>query len=440
MEQQTKSLKFKRQRKFLMIVPMMVLPFITLLFWALGGGKAQNTPFLVQKDRGLNMTLPDAYLSDEQPMDKMSYYAKASSDSAKLKQLIKNDPYYQIDHFVTADDKPSALEVNFKKKNLQSHTASALNPQVAQDSNEVKIYRKLQQLNETLDQAATAKVTPTENNITTATSHNIVNSEEIDRLEKMIAVVNQPGEEDQETKDLNKMLETILDIQHPERVEQKLKQYEIENKKEAFTVTAANNDNQVGLIENSFSEGLPIDPIQQLQLEPSNGFYSLEDEKQSTEISNAIQAVVHERQTVVNGSTVKLRLVNDTYLNNVLIPKDNFVYGTAALNGERLTISINSIRFQNSVYPVSLSVFDLDGMAGIYIPGAISRDVAKESADRAMQGVSLNSYDSSWEVQAASVGIETAKNLFSKKVKLIKVTVKAGYQILLQDQKQQQTF
>jgi len=40
--------------------------------------------------------------------------------------------------------------------------------------------------------------------------------------------------------------------------------------------------------------------------------------------------------------------------------------------------------------------------------------------------------------QAASAGIETARDLISKKVKLVKVTVKAGYQVLLRDEKQKQ--
>lgn len=83
--------------------------------------------------------------------------------------------------------------------------------------------------------------------------------------------------------------------------------------------------------------------------------------------------------------------------------------------------------------PVALSVYDMDGMAGIYIPGAITRDVAKQSTDNALQSVALNSLDPSIGAQAASAGIETAKTLISKKVKLVRVTVKAGYQILLKD-------
>jgi conjugative transposon TraM protein len=118
------------------------------------------------------------------------------------------------------------------------------------------------------------------------------------------------------------------------------------------------------------------------------------------------------------------------------VPKGNFLFGQAALNGERLNIKINNIRYQNSLFHVGLSVYDLDGMHGIYIPGAITRDVAKQSADRAIQGFGLTSLDPSLGEQTVSAGIETARNLISKKVKLKKVTVKAGYRVLLKDEKQ----
>ena len=151
-----------------------------------------------------------------------------------------------------------------------------------------------------------------------------------------------------------------------------------------------------------------------------------------------MDAVVHETQTVVNGSTVKLRLANAIFINGVLIPKDHFLYGIASLKGERLTITINSLRYHNSIFPVNLSVYDRDGLAGIYIPDAISRDVAKASADRSIQTLGVTSLDDSWGAQAAGMGIETAKNLLSKKVKLVKVVLKAGYQVLIYDENQKQ--
>jgi len=87
---------------------------------------------------------------------------------------------------------------------------------------------------------------------------------------------------------------------------------------------------------------------------------------------------------------------------------------------------------------VELSVYDMDGMNGIHIPGAITRDVAKQSTDRTIQGIGLTTLDPSLGAQAASAGIEAARDMIGKKVKLIKVTVKAGYQVLLRDEKQKQ--
>ena len=78
---------------------------------------------------------------------------------------------------------------------------------------------------------------------------------------------------------------------------------------------------------------------------------------------------------------------------------------------------------------------DLDGIAGIYIPGAITRDVAKQSTDQAIQSIRLASLDPSVGAQAASAGIQAAKSLIGRKVKLVKVTVKAGYRVLLRDNK-----
>jgi conjugative transposon TraM protein len=163
-------------------------------------------------------------------------------------------------------------------------------------------------------------------------------------------------------------------------------------------------------------------------------FYGLNDENNlNPQAQNSIQAVVHESQTIISGSVIKLRLLNDITVNGNLIPKDDFVFGIAKLNGERLTIEINSISYNNSIYPVNLEVYDLDGLPGIYVPGAITRDVTKQSANSSIQSMGISSLDPSLGVQAATAGINAAKDLLSKKIKMIRVTVKAGYQVLLKD-------
>jgi conjugative transposon TraM protein len=251
----------------------------------------------------------------------------------------------------------------------------------------------------------------------------------MDRLEELMRTLSDTASEDEEMSQINSVLETILDIQHPERVQQRISENAVHTKGIiVYPVAAASEEAPVSLLSNSAESNYGFE----------NGFFSLNETSFDQGIQNAIEAVIHETQTLVNGSTVKLRLLNDVVINGVNIPRDNFLFGIAQLSGERLGIRIKSIRFNNSLFPVELSVYDLDGLDGIYIPGAISRDAAKESADRSLQTLGLNTLDPSWGAQAATAGIQAAKTLLSRNVKLVKVTVKAGYQVLLRDEKQKQ--
>jgi hypothetical protein len=96
-----------------------------------------------------------------------------------------------------------------------------------------------------------------------------------------------------------------------------------------------------------------------------------------------------------------------------------------------LIIQVTSIRSESSIFPVKLSVYDLDGIEGVHIPGAITRDVARQSADRSISSIEMTSIDPSFKAQAATAGVNAAKSLLSKKTKLVRVTVKAGYNVLL---------
>lgn len=431
MEQQTQSIKFLRQRKFFLVLPLLAIPFMTMIFWSLGGGKVKKAE--AQQQAGFNISLPDAELKDDKQMDKMSYYDQARQDSAKFLELLKNDPNYKslsslgLDSFSLGYEDTLPALANRKGLNNSLYGVGNYN-----DPNADKIYRKLAELDKELSKPVTTTANydgygSYANSGSRYSNNATVNSGNVDRLEQMMQTMNQPNESDPELHQLNGMLDKILDVQHPERVQEKLKQSSDAKKGQLFAVSSKQKENNISLLDTDKVDG-----------NTTNGFYSRGDDNAVENTQNAIQAVVHETQTIVSGSTVKLRLVNDVSINGVQIPKDNFLFGIASLNGERLSIKINSIRYQNSLFPVELSVYDMDGLDGIYIPGAITRDVAKQSADRSMQGIGLTSLDPTWQAQAATAGVEAAKTLFSKKVKLIKVVVKAGYQVLLRDEKQKQ--
>jgi conjugative transposon TraM protein len=255
----------------------------------------------------------------------------------------------------------------------------------------------------------------------------------VDRLTEAMQQMNKTDEEgDPEIKQLDNTLDKILDIQHPERVEERIKEKSLEKETEVFAVNEAENKTPVSFLgSNRKNQNVTATPKR-------NGFFGTHSDMMKGDEINATSAAIHETQIVTAGSTVKLRLLTDIYVNGNLIPKGSFVFGTASLENERLLINIPGIRHGNNLLAVSLAVYDMDGLAGIHIPGSISRDVAKQSADQSLQGIELMALDPSLKAQAAIAGIQAAKGLLSKKIKLVKVKVKAGYRVLLKDGNKQE--
>lgn len=389
------------RKRILLVLPLLCLPFLTMIFWALGGGgKVEQTAAEPQQ---LNTTLPDADFSGEKPQDKMAVYESAAADSQRRSM--------------------SGQRMAFDQLAVPSDTES-------QHSSETQIYQKLEALNRTINEPATPPVATASGYGYSARSQApALSSADVDRLEQMMKSMSKPAEQDPEMVQLNGVLDKILDIQNPSRVQEAIRAKSEQQRGQVFAVSTVPCSDPISVLEK---------PLANAKTEKSNGFFSLERQAEVQRLPNAIQAVVHGSQTLVSGSTVKLRLETDVFVNGVQIPRSAFLYGQATLSGERLTIRITSISYQHSLYPVSLMVTDQDGIDGIYVPGAISREVAKQSAEQGLQGLGLTTMDPSLATQAASVGVEAVKGFFNKKVKLIRVTVKSGYQILLRDENQQQ--
>ncbi len=418
------SAKFLRQRKMMLVLPVLIIPFVTMGFWALGGGQGQAKNNLADTNKGLNLQLPDANLKDDKNADKLSFYNEADADSLKRDELLRNDPYYK-DSIANREN-----TVFSDTGNMLSTTPmySGLNQSPynkTADANEQRIYQKINEINKQINQPDNG----TQSNFNQPATNNDSNeqfSNEVDRLQDMMQQMNGSPETDPEMQQLNGTLEKILDIQHPDRVKEKLKEKSLKSKEQVFIVTKQFVKNNISLLDTGKSKR-----------NAENKFFGVEEDADSEE-QNTVEAVVHQTQTLVNGAVIKMRLLNDIYLNGTLVKKGNFVFGIAELNDERLEININSIRNNNSLFPVKLEVFDMDGLPGIYIPGAISRDVAKQSTDNGLQLLELTSMDPSFKAQAAATGINAAKSLLSKKVKQVKVLVKAGYKVLLRDKSIQQ--
>jgi len=210
-------------------------------------------------------------------------------------------------------------------------------------------------------------------------------SKEVTRLEKLMKNMQQNGNgADPEMAQLNTLMDKILDAQNPGRALSKQPQ--------------------------------PLDT-------------------KTDTLFKAIPAVIEGNQKVIEGASVKMRLLDTIVINGQTIPKGTLVYGLASLSNQRLNLEIKNIGLGNAIIPVSITVFDKkDAMVGLYAPEAIITDAISGGADNALQSMQfIGGVDQSLGVQAAGAGITAAKGLFSKKVKRIKVKLDNGRAVLLRD-------
>lgn len=147
-----------------------------------------------------------------------------------------------------------------------------------------------------------------------------------------------------------------------------------------------------------------------------------------------IRARIAGAQQVQSGSMVKMELLTAVNVRGINLPTGTLLFGIAYLEGERLRVQVPSIRYGNLILPVSLQVFDLDGLEGIFIPGSLPSEVVKEAEGHAVESVAAGGL--SLVSRAVSAGLGVAKSLFSKKLRQVQVSLHNGYQVLLQDKQQ----
>ena len=383
MEKQ-QSAETLRKRKFLMVLSLLVLPFMTMAFWALGGGTSTEKPFKADGKMGFNTDLPQPKFDIAEKLDKFSIYEASAREAEK--------------------DHPGGETYN---------SLMSASPETYVDPNEQKINEKLALLNTEINRQGSSSAPSysspkARNHVSTAMTA------DVSRLEDLMQNLQSGNPDDPGMVQVNAILEKILDIQHPGRTREKLTQKSSNPVKGVFAVQVLGE-----------KEGEPA------SFPPPSAI----DNNHALNFSSAIEAVIHQDQDIVSGSVVKIRLSDSISVNGALIPKNEFVYGIAEVDEERLKITIASMRYKNSILPVSLSAYDLDGLEGLYIPGAIIRDASKKGVDDAIQSLQIMTMDPSVSAQVAGAGIQAAKGLFGKKVRQVRVKVKAGYKLLLRDNK-----
>jgi hypothetical protein len=332
------------------------------------------------KAMGLNTQLPGSSLSSKQVMlNKIKAYDRADQDSVRKRESEQRDPYHS--YIVSGHVGPVLHKDSLRRPMVKSDVKS--------DVRADELLRQLDRLQESFRQPGPPMPLSPPMPIQAAIRRYSPPpfSRSADTPSVAGGLPQAMPESDPQLDRLNNMLDKVIRIQHP-----------AENK------PVATNENA--------EEVLPADSA-----------------------SNAIAAVIPMDQTLVTGGTIALRLEEDVSIHGLLIPRGQWVYGVVTISNDRMMVHIRSLRSDRSLYNADLQVYDLDGLPGIHIPGMISRDVAKESADEGVSGLNVTTYDPSLGAQATNAGIQAAKTLFGRKVRLVQVSVRAGYQVLLKNSK-----
>ena len=149
--------------------------------------------------------------------------------------------------------------------------------------------------------------------------------------------------------------------------------------------------------------------------------------------SNLIKAIIDEDIKAVDGSRVRLRLLDDIEIGSIVMPKGSYIYAImSGFGSQRVKGSVKSLLYNDELIKVSLSIYDTDGLEGLYVPSSSFRETSKEVASSAMSGnISMNqgSYENSlaqWGMQAIQNAYQRTTNAISKSIKKNSAKLKYG--------------
>lgn len=164
----------------------------------------------------------------------------------------------------------------------------------------------------------------------------------------------------------------------------------------------------------------------------SDYFNTLCDNDKETSL---IKAIIDENIKAVDGSRVRLRLLDDIEINDVVVPKGSYLYATmSGFGSQRVKGNVQSIMVDDDIVKVSLALYDTDGLEGLYVPSSQFRETTKDVGSGALSNTSslTNSSTTSgnslatWGAQAITNAVQKTSNAISKAIKKNNAKLKYG--------------
>lgn len=189
----------------------------------------------------------------------------------------------------------------------------------------------------------------------------------------------------------------------------------VENNPDAVNVPAVDSESQT---------------VVKARKQTSDYFHTLAENEPEPRL---IKAIIDENIKAVDGSRVRLRLLDDVEINGLKLEKGSYMYATMSGFGQqRVKGNVKSLMVDDELVKVNLTLYDTDGLEGLYVPQSSFRETGKDIASGAMSSqMSINngSYDNTfrqWGMQAIQNAYQQTSNVISKAIRKNKASLKYG--------------
>ena len=187
-------------------------------------------------------------------------------------------------------------------------------------------------------------------------------------------------------------------------------------------------------------ESEPTEVVKKVKVS-SDYFNTLaENEKED----NLIKAIIDEDVKATDGTRIRLRLLDDVEIGELVVPKGSYLYATmSGFGSQRVKGNIKSMLIDDELVKINLSIYDTDGMEGLYVPSSSFRETTKDVASSAASGnMEMNNGTNTgnsmtqWAAQAMTNAYQKTSNAIGKAIKKNKVKLKYGTFVYLINSKE----
>lgn len=377
-----KSIDIKKPKY---ILPALVLPFILGIGWIIKDMWSNSVPIeetQLTEMTELNTEIPDAELEKRTVHNKFEALKSAfnkSSDFSSIRTIDKEENNNEIED-------NGSLYTNEEMRHIDSLNQAS-------------------QLKKTELDNQTAALMEIQNNALTGNEKRPEKERELPQKSKM-----------QEEMELFKMQMAYIDsLQNPQR-------------------------HQKPVVNDSKKTDMEEKTIEVMKaVNPATAYFNTVGKDKKTSL---ITAILDENVKVTQGSRIRIRLLDDIMLNDAILSKGTYIYGNVSgFSEQRVKINISSIMLDGKRMKVDLSVYDIDGQEGFFVPSSAFRDLSKDIGSQVgSQNITMNTSNGGVEqfaFNALQDAYRSTTQALSKNIKKNKAKLKYNTQIFLVNNKEE---